>query len=516
MATAIPVWDSKAGRVTYKGTNYNVVMINNIAKKKLRSAAEEMVLAAYKRATALGTTGYKPQAAVPKPKTQTQINTTAAKPSSAARPYVAPKPVVKKTPTTPTGYNTPYGSSSSTSMSSSSSGIVPQTIPTYNMRTDDDLRNEASQSAASIYNPIMNALVQRQKDYEQARQLGRDDLAKQYGQQIADLKALALSAQTAIDQQKTSASQSYEQGQANLAQQTLSARNANTNNYDQLQGGFEDQLNQLGISKQMNPQQSAILRDKSFSDAMLQGMGNIGQTGLAAGKSASDTAMSQLAANNTSQFGSLQGQAGIVKDQGLRDLDMQTLQNVMQGNTDIGKTQSDWNAKAYELMKGLQNTEWSKYMDANQAAFGQGQVNAQLGIDAASAAGKSAEDAKQYMTPGQLGTTTLNSSIGDLSADKKAEVTRIWNLMLQPGNITTAGQKTPFGELAVGQQPAITDFVGDSGSQALKNNAYGRAYSSLQNAGLVSSVNDSLWLAFRNAMNTAMTGNKAYNLTQLG
>lgn len=415
--------------------------------------------------------------------------------------------------TTTTGGGTPGGGATGGGGWSPGQNIVQPTINPYTMRSDDVLRQEASQAAAGIYNPIMNALNQRQADYQRALEMGKTDLAAQYAQQIADLKALALSAETAINQRQQSTAAGYDTALANMAQQTQQSRASNQTSYDALQGTYGGELNQLGIGNQVRPETSKLLRDKTFTDAMLQGIGNIGQTGLQAGKTASDTAMSQLAANNTAQFGSLQGQARIGRDQNIRDLEQQILDKVMEGSTEIGKTQSEWNSKAYELLKALQDTEWSKYIEAGGQSFGQGLSNAQLAGDLLKSGTDASAAANANLSPTARGYAELQKAFGSDPNWSKYE--EVWNLINNPRNLseeTLSNYWDPNYKAQGGYYPGLQGFLNDPQMASRLADTYARTYGSLAGRGLLpGGRDDPNWVNFQNAMNVVLA-NKNYGI----
>lgn len=393
--------------------------------------------------------------------------------------------------------------------------IVPNTVTPYSGLTLDQMKGEASTAASQIYNPILNALQQAQQDYEKARQLGRQDIAAQYAQRIADLKALSVATETSTNQYRDSSTSAYQQAAQNIMDQTNQAMQTNQGQYGALQDTYSNSLNQLGLSGLVNPNNSGILRDKAFTDAMLQGIGNIGQSSMQSGSAAAESAMNQLNANNVAQFNALQGQSGITRDQALRDLDQQTLQQVMQGRTQIGQTQSDEAKYAYDTLKSLQDTNWNQQQTTAGTAFDQSMANAQLALQllgVGSSGGSSGSAGSTIMTNKDIGTAAFNQAFGQ-SADYD-QWSKIWNYILGQHNYSDS-RNTPYGQIVSGVTPGLGGFVGSPYEQMYQSRV-ARVFESLMNQHLISGEQDPNWQQFLHAMDLTQGNKSVSNNASIG
>lgn len=312
------------------------------------------------------------------------------------------------------------------------------TVPVYNQRDPKTLKKEVSTAANAIFTPIIQALEERQQQYETARQLGRLDIAEQYAQQIADLEALAERTAKIIEANAGAVAGGYNSAIATLAESTQAAQASSGALYDETQNRFVDEINALGLQSRVPTEGSDIVRDKAFADALIQNTGQIGETGMRTGAGIADTALAMLASNAAAQSESLQGRARVIRDQDLRSLDMDALNRIIEGTTQLGQAQSEKQAWAYDALRALENQEWQRYMESAALNWGQMQdLNNQklqgAGIlaDLLGDSGSGGDSQKANLTNYGFADQYLQNQLSNFNAKDQERIQDIWSLLGQ-------------------------------------------------------------------------------------
>lgn len=316
------------------------------------------------------------------------------------------------------------------------------TIPVYKPRGKGSLKNEVTTAANAIFNPLIRALADRQEQYEKAMRLGRSDIAAQYAQQIADLRVLAERTAEIINGNTESVEQAYASAKEAMTANTEQAIETTGAVGDELQNRMLGEIEALGLTGRVPTEDSGIQRDTAYTQALMQNVGQMGESGLAMGQGAAETALAMLASNAAAQSESLQGQARIAKDQAIRDVEREFLDRIMEGSIQLAEQKSSKQSWAYDAIRDLIDSEWAKYIESaslnfQQQAAGQEFELSKAGLfndflSASGAAGGGGGDNKAYLTDYRFADQWLQQQMAGLSDRDRAQVQKIWGLLSEP------------------------------------------------------------------------------------